>query len=608
MRTTVHCSRSRTPRNSALLIPLFLGVFQGASAQTLRPELELSTLAAADEPVLAAAGQNVYAAFDQRVGLGDRDILFTRSLDGGRTFGPAVRLDLGAIGQDAYQPVIAAEQSVVAVFWLDKRDGLGNDAVLGRVSQNSGASFGPELRISPASTGFLGDADNLLIAIALPFVHVGFEDDSASVALDPLASREDFLVASSNDGGLSFAPALTVNTPPSGPGSADVDDIAIVAEGATVLCAWVDNRSGLADRVFVNRSADGGSSFSPTDLQVDQNAVATRDTEDPAVDLQGGRAILIWRDARESVGFDYDLFGAQSTDGGASFGTEQRIDGIAPSIASQTRSPMVRIGGNRAHVVWTDNRAVAPLDVHDVWYRNAVLGQPTLVLGAEQRLDVGSAPGSSNNRFPRVATADGYVFTYYQDRRDDPAGLADSLYLRISTNEGVSFGPELALGSDLGTLGDAEENEFVVTAQREVICTWADNSKLGIPAADDVRLQGLRLPYLERTANFGYRMAGTTLADEGGPLLVVLSFTGTSPLPLPPSSGGFLIALSFDALTQAGLGVLPLLSGTVQNGQALTAPTFPLPISLWAVGLLGNPPGTAGFRAASDPVFVPAGT
>ena len=519
-----------------------------------------------------------------------------------------MRLDLGAIGQDAYQPVITAEQSVVAVFWLDKRDGAGNDAVLGRVSQDSGASFGPELRVSQAATGTVGDADNLVIAISLPFVHVGFEDDTLARLANPLSGNEDFLVASSNNGGLSFAPALTVNTPPSGPGSADVDDIAMVAEGATVLCAWVDNRSGLADRVFVNRSTDGGASFGLTDLQVDQNAVPTRDTEDPSLDLKGGRAVLVWRDARESVGLDYDLFAAQSTNGGASFGPEQRIDGIAPSIASQTRSPTVRIDGTRAHVVWTDNRASTPLDVHDVWYRNMALGQSSLLLGPAQRLDVGSAPGSSTNRFPRVAAMDGYVYTYYQDRRDDPAGLADSLYLRISTNAGASFGPELALGSDLGTLGDAEENEFVVTAQREVICTWADNSKLGIPAADDVRVQGLRLPYVERTANFAYRMAGTAAADEGGPLLVVLSFTGTSPLPLPPSSGGFLIALSFDALTQAGLSVLPLLSGTVQNGQALTAPTFPLPISLWAVGLLGNPPGAAGFRAASDPIFVPAGT
>ena len=59
MRTTPHAAPARTPRHAALLIPLFLGVFQGASAQNLRPELELSTLAAADEPVLAAAGQNV---------------------------------------------------------------------------------------------------------------------------------------------------------------------------------------------------------------------------------------------------------------------------------------------------------------------------------------------------------------------------------------------------------------------------------------------------------------------------------------------------------------------------------------------------------------------
>ena len=593
---------------SALAFALLLGAANGASAQTLRPELELSTLAAADEPVLAAAGQKVYAAFDQRLGVGDRDVLFARSLDGGRTFEPAVRLDLAPAGLDAYQPVIAAEESLVAVFWLDSRDVAGKDAVVGRVSQDAGATFGPELRVSPSGTGILGDADNLVIAMAAPFVHIGFEDDTASVLLDPLASREDFLVASSNNGGLGFASALTVNTPPSGPGSADVDDIAIVAEGSTVLCAWVDKRSGLADRVFVNRSADGGASFGANDVQVDLGAVPSRDTEDPTLDLRGGRAFLVWRDGRESVGTDYDLFGAQSSDGGQTFGPEQRIDGVSPAIPSQTRSPIARIEGNRAHIVWTDNRAVAPLDVHDVWYRNVQLGQPSLVLGAEQRLDIGSAPGTSTNRFPRIAAQDGYVFAYYQDRRDDPTGLADSLYLRISRDAGQSFGPELSLGSDLGTLGDAEENEFVITEQREVICTWADNSKLGLPAADDVRIQGLRLPYLERTANFGYRMAGTSAADEGGSLLVVLSFTGTSPLVLPPTSGGFLIALSFDALTQAGLGVIPLLSGNVQGGQAFTAPTFPLPVSLWAVGLLSHPSDGPGFRAASDPIFVPAGT
>lgn len=605
---------TRLPLRAALAL-LAIHAATPASAQTLRGELQLSPPALpgqaieSDEPTIVAVGSRFYALwFEQNLATG-RDLFFSRSLDGGRSFSPAQRLDLAPGLAATNEPVIVAQANTVAVFWLDDRAAVGLESVYGRISTDGGQSFGPELLLSGALSFDLGDADNLVAAIDLPNIAVGFEDDGVAKGQPVPGNNEDFYVVASNNGGQSFGAPLRVNRPPLGAGSSDVDDPALAAAGGVIHAVWVDNRGG-ADKVFANRSTNGGASWVIVDQRIDDSLETLADVEDPRIDAQGAQVAVMWRDGRGlGVGL-YALYAAASNDSGATWLPDQRLDGAGlVSALTTSKRGWIDLEAGVAHCVWADNRFAPGPAGHDIWYRTATLGPAGLSLGAEQRVDVGSNPGQHDAGLPRVIAQGGYVYVNWQDRRDDPLGLADSLYLRVRAIDGA-FGPELPLASGLGSAGDAEENGIAVGAFRDLVCIWGDDREEPVTKLNDIHVNGLRLPTLSELAPPGLlqlRLSDLTAADAGRPFLVAFSISGTSYTPLPQSSSGLGVALSIDALTFAGLELLPFFSGAIAGGQGLTVPLPGVGLPLIAVGLLWNPAGGFDFYAATDPLLLPAG-
>ena len=79
-------------------------------------------------------------------------VSFSRTTDGGLSWGTNARLDSAGTGVDAHDPAIAAAGSAVHVTWLDRRNG-GGDQTFFATSSDSGASFGGDFQIgaTPAS-------------------------------------------------------------------------------------------------------------------------------------------------------------------------------------------------------------------------------------------------------------------------------------------------------------------------------------------------------------------------------------------------------------------------------------------------------------------------
>jgi hypothetical protein len=592
------------------------GLTTTADAQSLRGEQKLSPNALpgqaveSDEPTIVAVGSRFYALWFEQNTLTGRDLFFSRSIDGGRSFSAAVRLDQAPGLANTNEPVIVAEGNTVAVFWLDDRQTPTLESVYARISTDSGLTFGPEINLTPGLSLDLGDADNLVAAISLPNIAVGFEDDAVAKSAPLPSSNEDFYVVCSQNGGSTFGAPQRVNRPPLGAGSSDVDDPTLALSGNTVHAVWVDNRGGLADKVFANRSTNGGLSFAAVDQRVDDSLDPAADVEDPRIDAAGNQVAVLWRDAR-GLGLGlYQLYITSSLDGGATWLPDQRLDGAgAVSTAATSKRGWIDLNGGVAHCAWADNRFAPGLALHDIWYRTATLGSGGLSLGLEERLDTGSNAGQHDAGLPRVLAQDGYVYVNWQDRRDDPLGLSDSLYLRIKVGS-APFSAEIPLTAGLGLSGDAEENGLAIGSYRDAVSIWGDDRSEPLTKFKDIFVNGLRLPTLGEVAPPGLlqlRINNTAAQDQGRPFLVAFSISGTSYTPLPSSTSGLGVALSIDALTLAGLELLPFFSGTINAGQGLTIPLPGVGLPIIAVGLLWNPTLGFDFYAATDPLLLPPG-
>ncbi|MEW6271542.1 MAG: sialidase family protein [Thermodesulfobacteriota bacterium] len=255
-------------------------------------------------------------------------------------------------------PRVAARGRSVAVVWDDTRDGALPQVYL-TLSRDGGASFGPALKVSdvPAGVRTELDAD---VAIGADGVYVvwqafarGGDDDAATIelarfALDGVKATPDVRV----DGGTTPAgrwqPAL-----------------ALLGDGAPVV-AWIDERDGGPDGValehlYAARGTAGGESFAPA-VRVDRGTptplAASLDNKwAPAMLAVGQTVHVAWVDFRD---YNWDVYVARSTDGGRSFGDNQRVNGF-PGFERICDAPALgRARGDAIRVAWTDVRAREP--------------------------------------------------------------------------------------------------------------------------------------------------------------------------------------------------------------------------------------------------------
>ena len=456
--------------------------------------LDTNTLPGASESdgiALTSVGQTIHAAWFEISPITGRDIYYTRSFDAGGTWEAPRRIDLDpGVGNQEF-PVLLAEGQTVALAWLDDRITPTVQDVYGRFSQDGGASFGPEIALTGPLTGDLADADNLVGAISLPYISFCFEDNKN--ATDLLGKNEDAIVVTSGNSGLSFGLPTRANHPLGGAGSADIDSPAIGAVGSTIHVAWVDRRNGIADKVFINSSLDGGVSFAAGDTRLDTTIENTADANNPRMAVSGNNVIVTWRDNRlNPLSTAKKLYMNASVDGGASFLGEARLD--SAGLTANAKSGKISISGNRFVIGWIDDRNDPLGALDDVYIRTGSLRNGILSLGSERRLDQTIA-GTSDNGSVKVAYRGKAIYVMYQDSRNDPMNLNDGLYLRSSVNAGASFRPEINLTPSLTGLLDVEGDELVVTPNYDVIGVWGDNRNgTGLLPPNDVFSSKADLP------------------------------------------------------------------------------------------------------------------
>jgi len=209
------------------------------------------------------------------------------------------------------------------------------------------------VRAAPPASGSFATPirinDNTLFDQSLPVV-VGLPQKNFLVAWqDQRSGTEDLYVSVSRDNGTTFGPNVRVNDV-TGP-SRQIEPAVAVSENGTVLLAWQDNRRGTFDYdIFFAQSYDGGVTFT-RNLKVDDSNNTTSWQERPSIAVTDtGTIYVVWTDDR--TGFLRER-GAFSTDGGATFSPSKEIS--SSNVTSGQTGGVVVASGNRIYAAFVDN-------------------------------------------------------------------------------------------------------------------------------------------------------------------------------------------------------------------------------------------------------------
>jgi hypothetical protein len=270
---------------------------------------------------------------------------------------------------------------------------------------------------------------------------------------------------------------------------------------------WEDYRTGGFD-IYASHMPDGGSSFA-TNVKVNDDINPNRQSRPEMATGPGDLVHAVWEDYRNN---NWDIYYANSTDGGLSFGPNVRVTNQASGDWQNNPSLSVDALGT-VHVVWEDNRNsnwsvfyANSLDgfssntevswgstpgnqwaalvevgdtgtIHVVWeaatdIRYSYSADGGLSFNVSQVLN--DDGGNASQGKPSIAVeSGGIVHVVWEDTR---LGDSDIFYTR-SIDDGATFEPNVRINDDVTTEGQAtpavavEDGEFVHVA-------WAD-ARLG---------------------------------------------------------------------------------------------------------------------------------
>ena len=144
-------------------------------------------------PQVSSLGTNAFVLWqDQTTGFGD--VYFSRSIDEGSTFGSINNIsDNPALSS---RPQMTLSGTSVHVTWKDDTPVLGNGDILFKTSADGGANFGSEINLS----GNSGVSDSPLISSSGNNLYVIWRDESFGTS-----PASDILLRSSSDSGITFS-------------------------------------------------------------------------------------------------------------------------------------------------------------------------------------------------------------------------------------------------------------------------------------------------------------------------------------------------------------------------------------------------------------------
>ncbi len=235
-----------------------------------------------------------------------------------------------------------------------------------------------------------------------------------------------------------------------------VDDVGVIH------VVWTDTRDWPSQGIYYTKSTDGGKTFLPAVSVTDKTSGAKIG---PAFDLgPNGWIHVAWMDVR---GSSYDIYYANSKDGGMTFGDNTKVND--DSFFGGQGSPDIAVDENGViHVAWRDGRSHDT----DIYYANSTDGGNSF----STNLRVNDYDGASLNYAVTVIDTDsnGTPHVAWEDKRNTPVGgERQDIYYATFSDSRDGFGPNVRVTDDVINRLQASPS-IVVTPADVIYLVWDD--------------------------------------------------------------------------------------------------------------------------------------
>jgi hypothetical protein len=243
---------------------------------TWGPDVQVSTMSGPQAvPSVAVVAGCVYVAFVDFSLLGNSEIYFCRSVDGGTTWDSAVQISYAAGFSSA--PSIAASGSNVHIAWEDSRLGWWNSEIFYRRSTNDGVNWSIEQQLTDDTTF----SNTPSIAVSGNNIHVAWQDMRDG--------NFEIYYKNSTDNGQTWITDMRLTN-----NAGDSYYPSAAASGSNVHITWQDNRDG-NDEIYYKVSNDYGMSWDPDIRLTDDQSTS----QNASIAVAGQKVHVVWTDERD---------------------------------------------------------------------------------------------------------------------------------------------------------------------------------------------------------------------------------------------------------------------------------------------------------------------
>lgn len=276
------------------------------------------------------------------------------------------------------------------------------------------------------------------------------------IVLALLGTREGESVVRTTASDIVFTAPVMVND-----NRANVQAAPVIATvpGAELFVAWQDSRSGNED-IYVSRSLDNGSSFSPN-KRADDSIVSSKQVEPSVAISENGTIYMAWQDNRRRT-FDYDIFFSKSYDGGETFARNLKVDDSTDAISWQERPSIAVTSSGYIYIAWTDDRT-GHIRVRGTWSADG----GTTFSASEEIVPSGDTSGQAG--ISLISNGD-RIFAAFMD---NVSGLPHP-YVCISTDGGQSFSPPARL-DNTGSAASQRGVSIAPLPGGGIVALWEDS-------------------------------------------------------------------------------------------------------------------------------------
>lgn len=276
--------------------------------------------------------------------------MYTRSTDGGRSFGAPVTLGAvpdsdnshlvsGLANAECFGTMTIDDRGGVFAYWIDTRDmseQQPNGKIFSAVSYDNGKSFGKDFEVFPAD--------------ACPCCQITATTQGGKIYMGSRqVSREGFrdsVVAVSTDRGRSFQPRVRWGGARWQIDACPLKATALAVDGKYVYAAAFDGGAE-AQGAYLSRSSNGGRSF---DKAVPLHAAASV-SDAPVLAVVKDRLIAAWHAKTDG---DRRIYASVSRDRGATFSAPAEI----PAPAGNGIHPVMAVRAGGVQLAWQQGDTV----------------------------------------------------------------------------------------------------------------------------------------------------------------------------------------------------------------------------------------------------------